>query len=476
MDRPCPTPNTPRARLATRPGRRPAATPAARLPTPSSSAPSPRRGADHWFAHVLDVTLTELRESLATAMPPGALRDYWLWGLDPATPYHASFVQAIGARQLCRLTATLLDGLVDDADWPVLLRYIGTMNVYQIYEIVSDNLGIGMLRPDGAVDPAQRQVLHGFNAAMVSALDGSPVDFADLLASVRQAASRLSGFTYSLAGPAHARMAAAFAAERRRHSVADIEYGLWPALVANVGSGVDVVDRLATRHIEGDLRAGLINRYAAVSRTLSEHHLPLFELATVGSHAILVAPTLAYYTGVLGEVLNPDPAFAASVVNGTLPEALYDAALLVRLLNDVGPGLLLGTPDERLAALRGLERALAERPGHHGDLRTLLLDGALASTVLTRLRKDLEHHEFNIALYGLRGITSVAQALEALCSVLDYLATLHALHADRLSAALSALEARLRDPRPLQLISRFVRFHRDLYAHPYHAPDGEYAV
>jgi hypothetical protein len=425
---------------------------------------------------ILSATLDGLRESLDTDMPAGALREYWLWGLDPRSPVHGEFVQVIGARKLCQLTATMLDGLVEDADWRELTRFVVAMNVYQLYEIVSDNLAIGAEQPHRQPPAPASGVLRFFNLAMVAALQGAPARATQLLAPVERAAGRLSAFTHSLAGPAHQRMASTFSLGRSRAAVREVEYGLWPALVANMVAATRMLELAAQLAVQPILRTGLVNRYQAVNRTLIAAHLPLFELATVGAHAILVAPTLIFYIGALGELIRPDPGLPGCVVDGTLPEVLSDAALLVRMLNDIGPGLLTCAPVLRRDLVGRLGDAYAGAPGRYPDWRALLLSDVEPTTVLTRLRKDVQVGEFNIALYGARHAHSVPDALHALGHALDYFAMLYAIHSEQLDRALDRLQSRLRDPRPLALVARFVRFHQDLYAHPYTDQSGEYAV
>ena len=412
---------------------------------------------------ILSATLDGLRTSLTRQVPAGALREYWLWGLDPATPQHAEFVQAIGARQLCRLTETLLDGLVTDDDWPTLTPLTTTMNVYQLFEIVSDNLAIGGQRAS--------TVLRPFNTAMAKALryGGAVMPPAELLAPIRPATRWVSGFTHSLAGAVHHRLATAYT---RGGPVADVEYGLWPALVGNMTAAVDVAAHLSSLAIGPTLRHGLVNRYLAVNRTLDGHHLPLFELAAVGAQAILVLPTLSFYLGALAEILHPDPAFAGCVADGTLPDLLNDAALLVRLLNDIGTGLLTGPQAVRQELWERLRTLAIE----HSTMDDLVCDPRLPPTVLTRLRKDIRHGEFNVALHAARLPQPVTQAVQRLASGVDYFAALYALHSARMTASLAGLRERLTDTRPLALVERFVRFHEQLYARPYTDTDGEYAI
>jgi hypothetical protein len=437
-------------------------------------------------------------------MPPSVLRDYYLWGLDPDRPYHEAFLRAIGVSQLANLTVMLLDGLVEDDDWPALLPHAAAMNVYQVYEVISDNLGIGMLdlldEPAPHPDPAaQRDLLLGFNAAMVRRLHGSPYPAAALLADLADSAAQFSALDHSLASGTHHRLAAAFAGEDAAFASEDAAFagegvalasedaafasdssdseavfGLWPALVSNIESCAALVDRLDGSPIGEEVRDGLALRYGAVSRALCGRHLPLVELAAIGAQAILVVPTLGYYVGVLTELGKPVPALVDVVQDGTLPEVLYDAAVLVRLLNDLGPALLQADPRPRRALLRALHAGYETAPDRYLGLGPLLLDAA-PDKLGARLRKDLRQREFNICLYGLRHATSVPEALVTFADSVDYFARLYIRHHNRLGRALDRLTVRLGDARVSTLVERFVRFHEKLYARPYTDASGDYA-
>jgi hypothetical protein len=187
------------------------------------------------------------------------------------------------------------------------------------------------------------------------------------------------------------------------------------------------------------------------------------ELATVGAHSVLVAPTLAYFLAVLVDLTDPVPGLATVVEDGTLAEALYDAALLSRLLNDVGTDLLRLGHQARREALRQARRKASKRL-------------ALTDPAFNRLAKDLRYGEFSVCLYAARRAPDEATAFDALESDLDHFCRLYALHRRRLHSALRRLTERLSDPRPATLVRRFVRFHTRLYAHRYDDPAGEYAA
>jgi hypothetical protein len=392
------------------------------------------------FAPLLhSATVDALGDSVRRHMPAGPLRERYDRALDPTLPGHADDLRATGIPQLVNLYARLVDGLVDEVHWTKVGELFARIAVYQAYEIVSDSLAHG-LAPGAATGPGgdrsaaqRRHLLRTFNTAMTVRLRG---------------AGRTADLVFSQ--PRHPTGAAR---------------EIWPVLVANIEAAVELAGSLDGSPLGPLLREGLVERYRAVNRTLSSHHLSPLELAAVGANTALVSPTLAYCVGVVADLVHPVPGLAEVVADGTLADALHDAALLARLLNDAGTPLLGLTPSRRRAVIAGLRRA--------GPAR---LESLLLADLFSRLRKDLRHGEFNVVLYAARRAPDTASALDALESSLNYYARLYALHSRRLAGTLRRLTRRLGDHRPAALIERFVAFHVALYANPYDRENGEYAV
>jgi hypothetical protein len=408
-------------------------------------------------------TVDALRDSVRRQMPAGPLRDYFRHGLDPAWPGHRDFTRVIGLDQLVRLYAALVAGLVDRPLAAKAADLLARLAVYQTYEIISDNLGLGLsgAGSETAAAAGRRRLVRSFNAAMTVRLRGCGRSAAVILGPERRRAGRISTLAQTLAEGTHRGLL-----ERLASPPGAVERDVWPALVANMEAAVDVVATAAGTPLGAVVRDGLVERYRAVDRTLTARHLPRVELALVGAHSALVVPTLGYTLAVVADLVDPVPGLAEAVTDGGLPDALYDAALVCRLLNDVGPGLLRLGRDARRNAMRRV-RAEAGR----GDLTA-----ALTGTRFTRLAKDLTHGEFNVCLYGARRAADPAAALAALESDLDHFAGLYALHRARLTESLARLTARLGDPRPATVVDRFVRFQARLYANPYQGAAGEYAI
>jgi hypothetical protein len=287
-----------------------------------------------------------------------------------------------------------------------------------------------------------------------------------ILGPERRRAGRISTLAQTLAEGTHRGLVERLAAHSGAVQAGAVERDVWPALVANVEAALDVAAIAAGTPLGAAVRDGLVERYRAVNRTLTARHLPHVELALVGAHSALVVPTLGYTLAVVADLVHPIPGLADAVADGSLPNALYDAALVCRLLNDVGPGLLRLGRNARRQAIRQA----------HGGSGCVDLAAALTGTRFTRLAKDLTHGEFNVCLYAARRATGPAAALAALESDLDHFAGLYALHRARLAEALARLTARLGDPRPAAVVNRFVRFQARLYANPYRDASGEYAI
>jgi hypothetical protein len=293
---------------------------------------------------------------------------------------------------------------------------------------------------------------------------------------LRAQTGSISCFGQSLNREKHLKCVQPFLAQHPDISLTDLEYGMWPVLVANIQSCLDLADVMESYQTGSLVREGLINRYWAVNRTLEARNAPQLELAAIGAHSILVWPTVGYYAAVIGEILIPNDRYNRIIEDGTLAEALYKAALLVRLLNDVGTGLLQQTDEQRQYFLGELSANYARDGETLNTISLLLLSNTDMPERLTRIHKDLFHGEFNVALHTVRHMRSVPDAIRVFGENLEYFSWLYAQEQNRLEELLATIAERLCDHRISALIGRFVYFHEELYSHRYTATVGEYAI
>ena len=427
------------------------------------------------FEQILTSTVAGLRADLRKHLPPGSLRDFYLWGIAPECEDRNQFLQITGITQLVKMTVTLLDGLLDDREWEQLAPYCARMNSYQMLEIVSDNLAIGLARPvqHDAATADRRILLRAFNHAMVERLHGEGRS-AVARGNLESGARRISLFAQSLAPVEQRRLAERFV---RRHGgdLADIEHGVAPLLVANIEAGAELADYVRDCNAYELVRHGLVRRYQGVNQLLESQTMSLARRVAIGIDTILVVPTLAYYIAALAERIRPRSALPELIVDGTLAHTLDDAALIVRLLNDLGTTLLMQGSTERAAFLETLHRYYRADPVGQPTIADVLMHVAPHTAALTRLEKDIMFGEFNLGLHGVLDCT-VPEAVAILGDHMDWLAHLFTETAARLADNLKLIGARLRDGLISELIGRFVHFHMILYSKPHATHAGEYAV
>jgi hypothetical protein len=401
---------------------------------------------------LLQRTVDGYRKSLATHMPESPFRHFALWATSSQNPRRDDWLQVFGIIQLVRLTAAIFESCGSAIDDQIVHASV-PISVYFAHEISSDNLEIGLLTAQGAQAKVRRQLLLTFNTAMEERLRGSAQSAERLLLGCKQLASEVSCFQQTLVSNKYQLIAQSYAQNSGR-APAELEFSFWPQLVANIESCKEVADSMPD---EPALRIGLINRYRAVTELLHDEFESVSHHLRASADAILVAPTLIYYARLL----------RADADRGTLVEAAFNAAVLVRLLNDLGSPMLIDH-EQRAQFLSELVRSSRTATGSLPQLLKACLPRF--GPLLARLHKDATHGEFNLGLYRLETLPASA-ALWPFRARLEHLARLYECHRANLSALLAALPASVS-----RLISRFVQFHEALYARPHTSEAGEYSV
>ncbi|WP_280271610.1 hypothetical protein [Nocardia wallacei] len=421
----------------------------------------------------VDVTRQALLGRLGRFLPDPEYREFFTWALSAKNPDRDLFTRIIALTQLGNLTAELLAGLSDAAEWPILLRYAVPVNLYQVFEVVSDNLGIGLAVPGAR--PEVRDLLLDFDTVATDDLrhpSSRPV--AELLAPLRARCDRISSFEQSLTAEHQRKITDRYRADRGlADAPAALEYSVWCGLVANLVSGRDVLAAIADTAGERAVRTATIERYTAVDRTVRHLDRTRAELLGTGSKAILVTATLGYFATVFGEMSGTDRGYLAALRDGSLMASFETAAVLVRLQNDIGTALLHMTSTERADLFASVRR----RHDRNAGVSTLqILARAADEPPLNRFRKDLAHNEFNICLSALHTAEDAAEGFRILIDDLDYFARRYARLRRELEQQFAELERRLRDRRGIELARRFVDFHEHLYSHRYDTLAGDYAI
>jgi hypothetical protein len=430
-----------------------------------------------WFEQkleqMIDVTAEGYEVVVKAHMPSCLYRDFCLWGISQRNPDRPAVMQLMGALQQSKLLLKLLAGLTDDeASWQRLLRTSMTMNVWQILEVVSDNLAIGLAR-HRAGDATRRSLVRTFNTLMAERLRDKI-----FAASVRDLLSNscyegVSLFNQHIS-PLKFRSLAETFIDERGGVLSEIEYAAQPHLIANIELCVDFVDAVEIEHLRPLVRSSMIARYENVNKLLETDEFSLEEVLDTGAYTILIIPALGYLISALIQCIGIAPRLERLIDEGVLAGALYDAALLVRLQNDIGTDLLTFGNSTRLMFLHKLEERSREREGE--SFAELLVRIGREYPPLNRIWKDACLGEFNVVLSGIRHDSFSRISLWVFGQRLALCVKAYSIHKANLASVLRKINDRLKDSRTSQVILRFVRFHEQLYSHYHDTVDGDYAV
>jgi hypothetical protein len=431
--------------------------------------------------HLLAATLSALTQSLEKHTSDSLYSKFCAWCLNEQNPQRKIFVQVLGIHQLVNLTCKLFEGLLSESEWETLMPYAATMNAYLTCEAVSDNMAIGLARPTAKDCKAEqrRQVVTAFNEATVERLKGQHPSAHQLLSPVEKITRQISMFKSSLSPDKLFQLATASVKDQKSWSLQDLNASLQAVLVANAESCTEVSEAIAGLAGDELVRQGLIDRYESVNRLLNRENMSREERVHVGTHAILVAPTIGYYVTVLAQKVRPLPEFEELAADGTLETVLYDAALLVRLLNDMGTPILKMSGTERKQLMGNLKECWRSHftPAH--SIFEVLAKFSETCVDMTRIRKDTLFGEYNLAL-DLLPTAGNMEDMEASLQVLDdnlaYYSELYHRHSQRLAQTAQCMSDRLQDDLISKAILNFVHFHEILYSNTFSSKAGEYAI
>jgi hypothetical protein len=332
--------------------------------------------------------------------------------------------------------------------------------------VVSDNLAIGCAAPRLPAIGSRCTLLATFNTAVIARLTDTSHVRSDALWLAPSVMPRISLVDQSLTA-AHLRaMLATF--QRDHPKVIGVEHDLWPLLIANGETAHRVAIAVQTDPFHDLVVSGLIARYAGVNRLLESRDVTWDERLITGRDTILVQPVLAYYAALLQTTMAPEPLEAHAIAS-----ALQQAAVLVRLLNDIGTPLLEMSDRDRAHQIQQL-RCQAYQT-HVTVLQDLLRD-AVEPAVWTRLLKDLQYGEWNFAIDAVPASTPVAAQLDSLEQHLSQAARIYAITQETFGSSTTCLKhSGALAGQIATLTERFVQFHRALYQQLFTSTTGEYA-
>jgi hypothetical protein len=206
--------------------------------------------------------------------------------------------------------------------------------------------------------------------------------------------------------------------------------------------------------------------------------MSLRDAACTGADTILVLPTLAYCALIWAEVVNPLVNFSNILETGLLEQALTDASLIVRLLNDMGY-LVAQSVEEQTLLVNALKLDYSASKENTTTISNLLLEiNSQFKPWLTRLYKDIVLGESNLVLNRIFDTLDVLHAIKVFQDRITFYSNQYIEACSRLTVFLDAINDYMGDTSVSRIIMRFVEFHQALYQNPFddESGAGDYTV
>ncbi|WP_124033407.1 hypothetical protein [Herpetosiphon llansteffanensis] len=394
-------------------------------------------------------------------LPPSQYTDFCRWVLQPTNPLLTEFLHLSSLTQMCSLFTYLYGPATNDTDrWDHLCAEFSSLLLYQRYEVVSDNLAMGL----ALTSAAHGEVVTTFNSMLIDVLtDTAPI----ALPRLQQIVAAIPWLEQHLAADHYRAIVQAFRPD------ADLE--AWVALSANIVACRDVLSQILHPAANTRIRQTLIARYYAMNTLCSPGVRSIQELLALQTATMLVIPTLEYCVNLWSQIYLDD--YTAQHRIATDPKLrmlINDANSLVRCLNDCGP-LLLSADAPTIA--QHYQRLYQSVPAHDDeDWITWFVRAADRVPHFFRLHKDVAFREFNLLFAAITAEQPIPSVIEQLIVNTQTIAQHYQIILRHFETASQQLSQTPLYSIPVGIITRMVSFHQQLYANHYGDIMGEYAV
>jgi hypothetical protein len=396
------------------------------------------------------VLVEKLQALLDTYAAKSPLPDFFRWACSDRNPERESWFELTGINENITLISALLEGMGDPAQVEQMWVHALPMGAYQVLEELSDRLS----------GPCSGALAAASNRATVQCLAGEKYRAAELLRDAKSLADGLSLYSASRDADRFRAITAQYVRDTRRSSVEAIDGSLWALLVTKAESCRMAAFSVRDRWLGPMVTQGLMDRFRRGGSAMADGSVPVSRRLMASADSSRSLPVLAFYVAVLEPVLQFET-LEALPVDATFSEALNVAAMLARLLKDVGTPLLVNDW-MRPQFARLLDQQTVGRGG--ADLAAVLREEAGKwGEWAARLTPDAERVDANICLSGLLHLP-LAVAIPRLCDRIEYLAGVFANGRRYLERLSQDITVQVWSEGPATLILRFVDFHERLYS------------
>lgn len=428
---------------------------------------------------IVQSTVNNIRALIEDTLPQTAAQHFLLWILAPDNKHREDYLQITGILKIAELSAFLLYDLFDSSFQEKISFYLGALNCYFFFEIVSDNLAIG-LAGNQKSNRQMQSALYIFNEIMQQKLLGDDRETCLLISPMADKIRHFSIFDQSLFPSELLKLFKLYNQNHVNVNDQNLQYNLLDYLILNIEACLKVTQYTKDPLIKPILVKSFCSRYAANSALLRLDKATSLELLIdYGTQTILIIPVLLYILSSINNIMMY-PNWQNLMQSGLLYKAIETASRLIRIVNDIGTQLINSTQDE----LKAFQRQFidhCQNAGQNGKFSFLHLLSSFSENErfadnLTRIRKDIKYNEFNICLDNVRFIKDGKESCDLFFNNLKVCCEIYKQQRLQLLLLLEEIDNQVRNENISLPILRIVEYHEKLYENSFENSSGEFAT
>lgn len=423
---------------------------------------------------VKSALIDDFRRSFDDEVHPSTYRNFGCWALRSQIKHKEAFLTVLGHHQIVKMTYTvILPALTRETVFEDIAHVMVASCTWLTHEFLSDSFAAGLSLPSELDCPSQllrRNMLLNFNEQTKLALLRGTADRDSLFKHFKHNNQMHSLFPEMLKSAPLEPLIREFASSVWSNT--DKGVCIAAALSANTVSAVRACGSVCSAPLRAMVIHFATQRYTSSSEFLTSDSFFLQSAVNHAAMTSMVAPLLGIYCSAVAEARGEENKLAATNLLPVLKQSLTDAAILVRLLNDLGPYLMTGSVEYRSQLLADLEAHI------RGSVGATINESVAQITdrAFTRIKKDALLKETNVSLHGIAHLPSNDDVRDEVVHRIKMCAKMYEDGKTRLEKSLRHITTCMKHGSYQKLIASFVHYHEIMYGQYFDSEEGDYAA
>ncbi|GAA5527425.1 hypothetical protein [Herpetosiphon gulosus] len=387
-------------------------------------------------------------------MPDSSVKAFYKWIIEDKNSLRVDYLQKSGILKMVELYSYIFHFISKDDDKIVnLCEKISDLMIYQVYEIISDNICI---TSDKIVSKNKVDLNIKINNSIIEALNNTHriklIDIGEFDFISNHLSEDNSQFIDGY---------------RAISKEIDIQNESWIIVYMNIISCINVINNIDLHNY----KKSMIRRYNSVNHISMNKYDDIKEIIKLQSETILVSQTLQYCINIYTKIYVKNDITYKIFNDSNILSIIYDVAIVIRLLNDLGLYFLEYSLQEIEMRFDNLlnNEIMGNETWVEWFLRIAL------DLPFTRLYKDILFNEYNISLYNIEFEMNYRDVIYRILNNTKYLSLIY----KKCMKNIESKRKYLFDNDYgyiFDIVMNMVKFHQDVYSKEYTSKEGEFAI